>query len=71
MAIRKPGCIFCKREAFAISKLAENIKTKHLNINIIGIVHEVKGTDEFRSYLKGKIYFDKMVILQNKSYKFT
>lgn len=28
------------------------------NVQLVGVVHETKGAEEFKPYLKGDLYFD-------------
>ena len=56
MAVRRPGCTFCRREASTISGITEKLNAK--GVRLIGVVHESLGVDEFRPYLKGDLYLD-------------
>ncbi|CAJ0586830.1 unnamed protein product, partial [Mesorhabditis spiculigera] len=56
MAVRRPGCLLCRREAAHLSELKSLLDEK--KIALIGVVHETKGVNEFKPYFKGDIYFD-------------
>lgn len=54
--IRRPGCMFCRREASYLSAMKDKLDAK--NVQLIGVVHETKGVEEFKPYLKGHVFFD-------------
>ncbi|CAD5231675.1 unnamed protein product [Bursaphelenchus xylophilus] len=54
--IRRPGCKLCRNEAQQLSNLKDKLDKK--GVQLIGVVHEVKGVEEFQPYLKGPVYFD-------------
>ncbi|KAI6213649.1 FERM domain-containing protein [Aphelenchoides besseyi] len=56
MAVRRPGCMFCRREAEQLNTLKDKFDRK--NIKVIGVLHELEGAEEFRPFLKGDLYFD-------------
>ncbi|WKX93511.1 hypothetical protein Q1695_011074 [Nippostrongylus brasiliensis] len=57
MAVRRPGCMLCRKEAAELSSLEPNMKAA--GINLVAVVHETKGVNEFKPYFKGDVYFDK------------
>ncbi|PIO75835.1 hypothetical protein TELCIR_02102 [Teladorsagia circumcincta] len=57
MAVRRPGCMFCRKEAAALSSLEPELKAA--GIDLVAVVHETKGVNEFKPYFKGDIYYDK------------
>ncbi|ETN74155.1 hypothetical protein NECAME_13174 [Necator americanus] len=57
MAVRRPGCMLCRKEAAELSTLEPNMKAA--GINLIAVVHETKGVNDFKPYFKGEVYFDK------------
>ncbi|KHJ98628.1 hypothetical protein OESDEN_01382 [Oesophagostomum dentatum] len=57
MAVRRPGCLLCRKEAAELSSLEPNMKAA--GINLIAVVHETKGVDNFKPYFKGDVYYDK------------
>lgn len=61
MAVRRPGCAFCRRQASELSKISGQLN--HKGVSLIGILHETTGADEFKSYLKGDLYYDAKVII--------
>jgi hypothetical protein len=64
MAVRRPGCSFCRNEATKISKIAPQLKEK--NVSIVGVVHEMLGVEDFRPFLKdADIYYDPEVNIYN------
>ncbi|KAI6189813.1 Selenoprotein U [Aphelenchoides bicaudatus] len=54
--IRRPGCMFCRREAKYLSDMKDKLDAK--NVKLIGVVHETKGVKEFQPYLSGDVFFD-------------
>ncbi|KAI6222392.1 Selenoprotein U [Aphelenchoides fujianensis] len=54
--IRRPGCVFCRREASRLSELRGDLDAR--GIRLIGVVHETLGVVEFRPFFDGPIYFD-------------
>ncbi|KJH51212.1 hypothetical protein DICVIV_02577 [Dictyocaulus viviparus] len=66
MAVRRPGCILCRKEAAEISFLKPILKAK--GINMIAVVHEIKGSNDFKSYFDGNVYFDKDGSIQRHFY---
>ncbi|KAK5981883.1 Glutaredoxin [Trichostrongylus colubriformis] len=57
MAVRRPGCMFCRKEAAALSSLEPEAKAA--GIEMVAVVHETKGVNEFMPYFKGDVYYDK------------
>ncbi|XGW09113.1 hypothetical protein V3C99_011430 [Haemonchus contortus] len=57
MAVRRPGCMFCRKEAAELSSLEPDMKAA--GIQLVAVVHETKGVNEFKPYFKGDVYFDK------------
>ncbi|RCN30030.1 hypothetical protein ANCCAN_24202, partial [Ancylostoma caninum] len=57
MAVRRPGCMLCRKEAAELSTLEPNMKAA--GINLVAVVHETKGVNDFKPYFKGEVYFDK------------
>jgi thiol-disulfide isomerase/thioredoxin len=57
--IRRPGCMFCRREASQLSALKDKLDAK--NVRLVGVVHETLGVEEFKPYLGGDVYFDQEV----------
>ncbi|KAK6035457.1 hypothetical protein COOONC_27038 [Cooperia oncophora] len=41
MAVRRPGCMFCRKEAAALSTLEPDMKSA--GINLVAVVHETKS----------------------------
>ncbi|KAI6186681.1 Selenoprotein U [Aphelenchoides besseyi] len=56
MAVRRPGCMFCRREAEQLNTLRDKFDRK--NVKVIGVLHELEGAEEFRPFLKADLYFD-------------
>ncbi|RXG58639.1 Redox-regulatory protein [Armadillidium vulgare] len=56
MAIRRPGCILCRKEAQSLSNINANIGTK--KIPLYGILHEKEGAEQFKEFFKGDLYYD-------------
>jgi hypothetical protein len=58
MAVRRPGCAFCRKEASKLCSISEKMGEK--GIRIIGVVHETLGVDDFRPFLgcADAIYLD-------------
>ncbi|PAV84443.1 hypothetical protein WR25_09279 [Diploscapter pachys] len=56
MAVRRPGCLLCRREAAALSTLLPLLQEK--GIQLVAVVHETKGVPEFQPWFKGDVYFD-------------
>ncbi|VDO42790.1 unnamed protein product [Haemonchus placei] len=61
MAVRRPGCMFCRKEAAQLSSLEPDMKAS--GIQLVAVVHETKGVNEFKPYFKGDVYFDKEDVL--------
>lgn len=59
MAVRRPGCTFCRQQASELSKVSDQLKQS--GVRLIGVLHETIGADEFRPYLKGDLYYDSKV----------
>ncbi|VDN38962.1 unnamed protein product [Cylicostephanus goldi] len=59
MAVRRPGCLTCRREAAELSNLEPNMKSA--GVNLIAVVHETKGVNDFKPFFKGDVYYDKEV----------
>ncbi|EYB84544.1 hypothetical protein Y032_0314g2224 [Ancylostoma ceylanicum] len=57
MAVRRPGCMLCRKEAAELSTLEPNMKAA--GINLVAVVHETKGVNDFKPYFKGEVYLDK------------
>uniref|UniRef100_A0A0K0D0A8 Peroxiredoxin-like 2A n=1 Tax=Angiostrongylus cantonensis TaxID=6313 RepID=A0A0K0D0A8_ANGCA len=57
MAVRRPGCLLCRKEAAELSSLSPIME--EAGIQMVAAVHEVKGVNEFKPYFKGDVYFDK------------
>jgi hypothetical protein len=62
MAIRRPGCAFCRKEAAKLCSIVT--KSGNKNVRVIGIVHETVGVDQFRPFLgcADAIYLDNEVL---------
>uniref|UniRef100_A0AC34FWF5 Thioredoxin domain-containing protein n=1 Tax=Panagrolaimus sp. ES5 TaxID=591445 RepID=A0AC34FWF5_9BILA len=56
MAIRRPGCQFCRHEAKKISELKDQLNAA--GVQLVGVVHETHGVNEFKPYLNGDVYYD-------------
>ncbi|KAI1718366.1 ahpC/TSA antioxidant enzyme domain-containing protein [Ditylenchus destructor] len=56
MAVRRPGCAFCREQAAEISNVSDKLAAR--GVQLIGVVHEAHGVDQFLPYLKGDVYFD-------------
>ncbi|EGT34998.1 hypothetical protein CAEBREN_23670 [Caenorhabditis brenneri] len=57
MAVRRPGCMLCRREAAELHKLLPLLKEK--GIELAAVVHESRGANEFKSYFSGgDVYLD-------------
>ncbi|CAJ0939668.1 unnamed protein product, partial [Mesorhabditis belari] len=56
MAVRRPGCILCRREAAHLSELKPLLDEK--KIGLMAVVHESKGVNELKPYFKGDVYYD-------------
>lgn len=56
MAVRRPGCTFCRREASTISSIKDKLDAK--GVKLIGVVHESLGVEEFKPYFKGDLFLD-------------
>ncbi|KAJ1370960.1 hypothetical protein KIN20_032802 [Parelaphostrongylus tenuis] len=56
MAVRRPGCLLCRKEAAELSSLSPILESA--GIQLVAVVHEVKGVNEFKPYFKGDVYFD-------------
>lgn len=63
MAVRRPGCGLCRKEASLISGVSDELR-QH-GVRVIGVLHEAKGADDFRPFLKNaELYFDPQVGLK-------
>ncbi|CAI2327526.1 unnamed protein product [Caenorhabditis sp. 36 PRJEB53466] len=57
MAVRRPGCLLCRREAAELHTLQPLLKQK--GIGLAAVVHETLGANEFKSWFTGgEVYFD-------------
>ncbi|CAK5017517.1 unnamed protein product [Meloidogyne enterolobii] len=58
MAVRRPGCSFCRKEASQICSLSKQLEEK--GVKVIGVVHETMGVEDFRPFLgcSDALYFD-------------
>uniref|UniRef100_A0A915MS72 Peroxiredoxin-like 2A n=1 Tax=Meloidogyne javanica TaxID=6303 RepID=A0A915MS72_MELJA len=58
MAVRRPGCSFCRKEASQICSLSKQLEEK--GVKVIGVVHETLGVEDFRPFLgcSDALYFD-------------
>ncbi|KAK0411286.1 hypothetical protein QR680_005581 [Steinernema hermaphroditum] len=56
MAVRRPGCALCRREAAELSTLKDELDKK--GIQFFGVVHEYKGVEGFKPFFKGDVYYD-------------
>uniref|UniRef100_A0A0N4ZPT9 Peroxiredoxin-like 2A n=1 Tax=Parastrongyloides trichosuri TaxID=131310 RepID=A0A0N4ZPT9_PARTI len=57
MAVRRPGCLLCRKEAQNLVSIKEELEKK--SVKLVGVVHEYKGVDEFKKYFdNGDIYYD-------------
>lgn len=59
MAVRRPGCAFCRRQATELSKISNQLNQS--GVQMIGVLHEVSGADEFKPFLKSDLYYDAKV----------
>ena len=59
MVVRRPGCVFCRREAKYLSHLKDKFDAK--NVRLIGVVHEKLEISSFRPFLNGDVFFDSEV----------
>uniref|UniRef100_A0A1I7XDK0 Peroxiredoxin-like 2A n=1 Tax=Heterorhabditis bacteriophora TaxID=37862 RepID=A0A1I7XDK0_HETBA len=62
MAVRRPGCLLCRREAAELSTLLPEMNSAGINLVVkyfgIAVVHEKKGVNEFKPYFKGDVFLD-------------
>uniref|UniRef100_A0A7E4VIQ2 Peroxiredoxin-like 2A n=1 Tax=Panagrellus redivivus TaxID=6233 RepID=A0A7E4VIQ2_PANRE len=56
MAVRRPGCTFCRKEAKDLSQIKDKLDAA--GVQLVGVVHETKGVDDFKPFLAGDVYFD-------------
>uniref|UniRef100_A0A1I7TGH4 Peroxiredoxin-like 2A n=1 Tax=Caenorhabditis tropicalis TaxID=1561998 RepID=A0A1I7TGH4_9PELO len=57
MAVRRPGCMLCRREAAELHTLLPLLKEK--GIELAAVVHESRGANEFKSFFPGgEVYLD-------------
>uniref|UniRef100_A0A914D3R7 Peroxiredoxin-like 2A n=1 Tax=Acrobeloides nanus TaxID=290746 RepID=A0A914D3R7_9BILA len=56
MAVRRPGCAFCRKEAKELSSIKDQLDKA--GVRLLGVVHETKGVNEFKPYLAGDVYYD-------------
>jgi hypothetical protein len=56
MAVRRPGCTFCRHEAKALSAIKDKLDAA--GIHLVGIVHETHGVNDFKPFLSGDVYYD-------------
>ena len=56
MAVRRPGCGFCRHEAKDLSSIKDKLDAA--GVKLVGVVHETHGVNEFKPFLKGDIYYD-------------
>ncbi|KAF9583970.1 hypothetical protein BGW38_007972 [Lunasporangiospora selenospora] len=57
IAIRRPGCQFCREEAVIFHEIRETLES--MGISMVCIVHEKVGADIFQQeFWKGKVYLD-------------
>ncbi|KAF1764894.1 hypothetical protein GCK72_004845 [Caenorhabditis remanei] len=57
MAVRRPGCMLCRREAAELHTLLPLLNEK--GIGLAAVVHESRGANEFKSYFPGgDVYLD-------------
>ncbi|CAD6192188.1 unnamed protein product [Caenorhabditis auriculariae] len=56
MAVRRPGCLLCRKEAKELSTLQPEMEKN--GIRLIAVVHEKRGVNAFKPYFKGDVYFD-------------
>uniref|UniRef100_A0A914E004 Peroxiredoxin-like 2A n=1 Tax=Acrobeloides nanus TaxID=290746 RepID=A0A914E004_9BILA len=56
MAVRRPGCAFCRKEAKELSSIKDQLDKA--GVRFLGVVHETKGVNEFKPYLAGDVYYD-------------
>ena len=56
MAARRPGCTFCRKEASELSSIKDKLDAA--GVQLIAVVHEYQGADQFKPFLKGDLYFD-------------
>jgi thiol-disulfide isomerase/thioredoxin len=63
MAVRRPGCGFCRKEAAQLCSIGKQLGEK--GVRVVGVVHETLGVNEFRPFLgcADSIYFDPEVLL--------
>ena len=59
MAARRPGCTFCRKEASELSSIKDKLDAA--GVQLIAVVHEYQGADQFKPFLKGDVYFDTQV----------
>ncbi|GMT14640.1 hypothetical protein PFISCL1PPCAC_5937, partial [Pristionchus fissidentatus] len=56
MAVRRPGCILCRREAAHLSELKGLLD--EAGVRLVAVSYQLKGVDEFKPYFKGDVYLD-------------
>uniref|UniRef100_A0A8R1DY18 Peroxiredoxin-like 2A n=1 Tax=Caenorhabditis japonica TaxID=281687 RepID=A0A8R1DY18_CAEJA len=57
MAVRRPGCLFCRREAAELQTLLPLLKKN--GIAMAAVVHETRGANKFKSWFtEGDVYLD-------------
>ena len=59
MAVRRPGCPFCRKEAKELSTLKPDLDSA--GIRLMAVVHETLGVNEFKPFFDGDVYYDKDV----------
>lgn len=59
MAVRRPGCTFCRKEATELSQIKDKLDAA--GVRFMGVVHEYQGVDQFKPFLKGDVYYDTQV----------
>uniref|UniRef100_A0AC34R457 Peroxiredoxin-like 2 activated in M-CSF stimulated monocytes n=1 Tax=Panagrolaimus sp. JU765 TaxID=591449 RepID=A0AC34R457_9BILA len=56
MAVRRPGCTFCRKEASELTQIKDKLDAA--GVRLMGVVHEYQGVDQFKPFLKGDVYYD-------------
>uniref|UniRef100_A0A8R1DFC8 Peroxiredoxin-like 2A n=1 Tax=Caenorhabditis japonica TaxID=281687 RepID=A0A8R1DFC8_CAEJA len=57
MAVRRPGCLLCRREAAELHTLLPLLKEN--GIGMAAVVHETRGANDFKSWFSGgDVYLD-------------
>ncbi|GMS89983.1 hypothetical protein PENTCL1PPCAC_12158, partial [Pristionchus entomophagus] len=56
LAVRRPGCILCRREAEHLSKLKTLLDKA--GIRLVAVTHQLKGVDAFKPHFDGDVYLD-------------